>query len=209
MIVKLAWPLATVLARLKIPPAKVFVPEISDIEQTLADKLSRLCAVKWHQQVRFPSPFCDFFLDVGCLIRPGRAIGIECDGRDFHQDKVRDFCRDALMLGTGRLARIYRIEAWAIRKRELDWLRMLIALEPGLFDSVHLQTIEELGKSYDKLMGQRLQERYTGFMCWRDLETESVKEFLKFARAIQGITFSELVIRAKAFGEGGFRNTPP
>lgn len=201
MVVDLARPLSTVLARLKSLPTKEFKPEISDIEQILVDKLSRHCAVKWHQQVRFRTPFCDFFLDTGCLIRPGRAIGVECDGREFHKDKVRDFCRDALILGTGRLACIYRIEAWAIRKRELDWLRILSVLEPGLFGCERLQTIGELGNGYDKLMSRQLRDRYTGFIFRREPEMESVKEFLEFTRANHGITFPELVERARGFDE--------
>lgn len=200
MIVNLSRALSTVLARLKIRPVGNFKPEISDIEQILFDKLSRYCAVKWYQQVQFTTPFCDFFLDMGCLIRPGHAIGVECDGREFHQDPVRDFCRDALILGTGRLACIYRIEAWAIRKRELDWLRMLSAMEPGLLACERLQTIAELGSSYDKLMGLKLRIRYTNFIFRRVPAMESVKRFLEFARKNQGITFPELVDRARAFG---------
>ncbi len=199
MIVDLARSISTVFARLKILDVSKFKPEISDIEQILADKLSRYCAVKWYQQVPFTTPFCNFFLDMGCSIRPDHAIGVECDGREFHQDPIRDFCRDALILGTGRLACIYRIEAWAIRKRELDWLRILGALEPGLFDRERLRTIEELGDGYDKRMGQQLGDKNTRFIFWRAPEMESVKGFLEFATANQGITFPELVNRARAF----------
>jgi hypothetical protein len=198
MIVSLARPLATVLSRLKLLPAREFTPEISDIEQVLADKLSRYCAAKWHQQVSFRTHFCDFFLDMGCQIRPGRAIGVECDGREFHQDKVRDFCRDALMLGTGRLACIYRIEAWAIRKRDFDWLRILGSLEPGLFDCQRLQTLAELGSVYDNRVGTQIRDRYIGFLSRRSPEMESIKEFLEFAKENQGITFPKLVDRDKA-----------
>lgn len=201
MVIELARLIPTVLAHLKIQPANKFKPEISDIEQILADKLSRYSAVKWYQQVPFTTPFCDFFLDMGCSIRPGHAIGVECDGREYHRDPVRDFCRDALILGTGRLACIYRIEAWAILKREFDWLRILSVLEPGLFDCERLQTIKELGYSHDELTGQQLRDRYTGFIFRRVPEMESVNRFLEFARANLGITFPELVNRARTFSE--------
>jgi hypothetical protein len=174
------------------PPSSTFHPQLSIIAP---DKLSQHCTVKWYQQVRFTTPFSDFYLDMGCSIRPGYAIGVECDGREFHKDPVRDFCRDALMLGTGRLAYIYRIEAWAIRKREIDWLRILCILEPDLFDSKRLQTINEIGCGYDQVLGRRLEDRYFGFISRRCPETETVNEFLEFARANQGINFLELVNR--------------
>lgn len=174
-----------------------FKPEISEIEQTLADFLTSHCAVKWYQQVRFETSFCEFFLDMGCLVKPGRAIGIECDGKEFHRDHVREFCRDALILGTGRLACVYHIEAWAIRKRLIDWLRILAVVEPDLFTARHHEIFAGLGAGYDLKLQRTLADRYTGFMFRRRPEMESVKRFLRFARVNDHLSFYQLVDRAR------------
>jgi hypothetical protein len=195
MITSLAQALSSVFALRKLSRLCGFTPKISDVEQDLADTLSRHSTVKWHQQVPFSTSFCEFFLDMGCLIRPGRAIGIECDGHPYHTDKIRDFCRDALILGTGRLACIYHIEAWAIRKRQLDWLRVLSELEPGFFSPGRLQIIQALARGHDEVVGRKLQERNVGFIYWRTPEMDSVKRFLEFAGAEKGISFPELVER--------------
>jgi hypothetical protein len=201
MITSLAQALSSVFTLRKLSRLYKFIPETSDLEQDLVDTLSRHSAVKWHQQVPISTSFCNFFLDMGCLIKAGRAIGVECDGHPYHTDKMCDFCRDALILGTGRLACIYRIEAWAIRKRRIDWMRILSELEPGLFAAGSLQAIQGLGVCYDEATGLKLQERYIGFIYWRRPEMDSVKRFLDFAGANQGISFPELVERARASEE--------
>jgi hypothetical protein len=197
MITSLAQALSSVFALRKLSYLCEFTPEISEVEQDLADTLPRHSTVKWYQQVPFSTSFCDFFLDMGCLIRPGRAIGIECDGHPYHTDKTRDFCRDALILGTGRLACIYHIEAWAIRKRQVDWMRLLSELEPGLFAPGRLQAIQALARGYDEVTGLKLRERYIGFIYWRTPGMDSVRRFLEFAEANQGISFPKLVERAR------------
>jgi hypothetical protein len=197
--------LSAVFGRWKVPQLYKFTPEISDIEQDLHDILSRQCTVMWPRQVEFVTRFGRFFLDMGCLIRPGRAIGMECDGRSYHKDKLRDFCRDALLLGTGRLACIYRIEAWAIRKRQIDWLRILSELEPGLFTPECLQAIQGLGRGYDEVTGKKLRERYTGFMSCLMPEMAPTKRFLELAKANQGISFPKLVERAREYEQRGWQ----
>jgi hypothetical protein len=178
-----------------------FEPEISEIEQKLVNRLTEYSRVKWYQQVEFPTPFATFFLDVGCLVKPGRAIGIECDGQDFHRDQVREFCRDALILGTGRLAHIYHIEAWSVERRYIDWLFILSRLEPDIFTSASLEAIDGLAKANDFHRGTSIQGRYTGFMYRRTHEMQTIKDFIQFARAHCGtVSFSKLVELAK---EGG------
>jgi hypothetical protein len=184
-----------------MPNTKDFKPEISEIEQFLVDLLARHSAVKWHQQVEFRTTFCEFFLDMGCLVRPGRAIGLECDGKEYHLDPVREFCRDALILGTGRLACIYHIEAWAIRKRQIDWLRILSELEPEVFTPESRIAIHGLAAGFDKVTMLRIDDRYTGFMFRSTAQSKNVKSFLEFAKSNSGVSFPVLVERAREKGE--------
>jgi hypothetical protein len=201
MLTKLDQALSSFFARRKLSRAYDFTPQISEVEQELADTLSRHSTVKWFQQVPFSTSFCDFYLDMGCLLRAGHAIGVECDGHPYHTDDMRDFCRDALILGTGRLAWIYHIEAWAVRKRQIEWMWILSKLEPGLFTTESHQSIRRLGIGYDELTGTKLPKRYIGFIYRRSPEMDSVKRFLEFAEANQGISFPELVERARACEE--------
>src|SRR5260370_1407690 len=47
-----------------------FEPEISEIEQSLVNRLNEYSQVRWYQQVKFPTGFATFFLDAGCLVKP-------------------------------------------------------------------------------------------------------------------------------------------
>jgi len=174
-----------------------FDPEISLIEQSLVNRLNQYSRVKWYQQVEFPTGFATFYQDAGCLVKKGRAVGIECDGPDFHRDHVREFCRDALILGTGRLAQIYHVEAWAIDRRYTDWLFILGVLEPEIFTPASLEAINGLAQANDIHRGTRIKERYADFIYRRSPEMETVKDFIQFARSHSGITFRKLVEIAK------------
>lgn len=174
-----------------------YVPEISEPEQELVDSLARHTGLQWYQQVPFELGCATFYLDAGCLINKGRAIGIECDGRLHHQDKLLDCCRDALILGTGRLACIYRIDAWAVRKRKYDMLRLLGRMEPGLIPPDTLRAVEDVCVAHEGRLGLTMQERARGFIYRMVPGTTWVNDFLTFARQTQnqGIQFKELVRR--------------
>jgi hypothetical protein len=184
-----------------------FIPKISETEQSLADHLSRLTSAKWHQSVSFKTSFCEFFLDMGCRVKEGRAIGLECDGTDFHKDKVREFCRDALILETRRLACIYHIEAWAVRVRQFDWLFILGKLEPDLFTREKLETIKGLVIGYDQYKSLKFKDRSIRFMSWRTPDDPDVKSFLEFAKRMHGFSFPTLVEQARATDRWPARRT--
>src|SRR4051794_29483172 len=97
-----------------------FVPTVSDTEVSLVDMLSRYSVAGWRPQLDIETSFCTFWMDAAFSVRPDRTIAVECDGLEYHDDPVREFCRDALILGTGQVACIYHIEAWAVRKRYFD-----------------------------------------------------------------------------------------
>jgi len=85
----------------------------------------------------------DFVLEIN-----GRKIGLECDGKHFH-DKQRDEIRDAAILETGFVDVIYRVSGKSLWFSPYDVLDLLRLKEPDLI-SEHggklLKTIFELDK---------------------------------------------------------------
>ncbi|HEX7241201.1 MAG TPA: hypothetical protein VF263_13085 [Longimicrobiaceae bacterium] len=69
----------------------------------------------------------DFVLDTG-----KRRVGLECDGKDFH-DPWRDRRRDALILGTGVVGAIYRFPGSAVYHAPEACLYGLAGFEPDGF----------------------------------------------------------------------------
>ena len=111
-------------------------PELeSEIENIFEYELLKYSSadVSWRRQVEFQT--------IGGLFRPdfvasvsGCAIGLECDGRGFH-DLIRDECRDALILGDGFLNTIYRFTGKNIFRWPADCLYFLSLYEPWLFSA--------------------------------------------------------------------------
>jgi hypothetical protein len=89
------------------------------------------------------------------------------------------------------------MDAWAVRKRRFDWIRLLVELEPEIFDAGRAQVIRELNMGFDKMIGLDLQKRGLRFLSRRIPQMASVHRFLEFAKCNQGITFPQLVERAR------------
>jgi hypothetical protein len=67
------------------------------------------------------------------LITPGGyRVGIECDGKEFHEPS-RDEWRDAMILGGNHLDALYRIRGSDITYHLDDLLYLLSVLEPSIF----------------------------------------------------------------------------
>jgi hypothetical protein len=65
---------------------------------------------------------------------PGKkSIGIECDGREFH-DPLADLFRDALILGSSGISAIYRFPGRVLSSRPEDALYLLSYWEPDFFN---------------------------------------------------------------------------
>lgn len=71
----------------------------------------------------------DFRID-----RPGggMAVGIECDGKDFHSP-LADSKRDAAIVATGVVDKIYRIKGHDIVFHLADSIHLLSIMEPWIF----------------------------------------------------------------------------
>lgn len=73
-----------------------------------------------------------FVLDFVALTPAGYRVGIECDGKDFH-DAGRDEWRDAMILGDGYADAIYRIRGSDIHYVIHDVLYLMASFDPVLF----------------------------------------------------------------------------
>ncbi|WP_109123598.1 hypothetical protein [Dyella sp. C11] len=74
-----------------------------------------------------------FVLDFVLTGLSGHRVGIECDGKAFH-DESRDEWRDAMIIGGGFVDEIYRIRGSDIVHNMDDVLYLLACFEPDLFD---------------------------------------------------------------------------
>jgi very-short-patch-repair endonuclease len=69
----------------------------------------------------------DFFLSLG-----GTAIGIECDGSKYH-DQQKDRIRDTLILGSGTVDTIFRLNGRNIVNNLNDCLWLIAQFRPKYF----------------------------------------------------------------------------
>lgn len=172
-----------------------FQPAESKAEGTMVEKLEWACPqIKWYRQVIVVTPFATFHADASCLVREGYALAFECDGGPYHQDPLRDFCRDCLILQAGRVAKVYRMPAWCFDPRSLRWLDCLVSLsrcEPDLMDPGRLEVIRgvEAGITQWEMLPL---ERRGSQLVWTSLQANGVQEFLAFASGRKG-TFPNLV----------------
>ncbi len=68
------------------------------------------------------------------LFMRNKKIGIECDGKDYHNFKT-DLVRDSIILGEEKLDTIYRIGGKDINFAEDDSLLAISLMEPNLFEN--------------------------------------------------------------------------
>ena len=73
-----------------------------------------------------------FIIDFLIQDETGYQVGIECDGKDFHEES-RDEWRDAMILGDGHVDAMYRLRGSDINFNIEDILFLLSELEPTIF----------------------------------------------------------------------------
>lgn len=87
-----------------------------------------------------------FILDFLLTAPGGYRVGIECDGKKFHEPS-RDEWRDAMILGGNHLDAMYRIRGSDITYHLDDVLYLLSALEPCLFASRAMTSLKVLASA--------------------------------------------------------------
>lgn len=104
-------------------------PIESDVAWLLCKRLDR--EARLIPQFRVKTAAGNFRLDF-MVERHGRRIGIECDGKEFH-DEVRDRERDYHILASGAVAAIYRMPGAGIVYHLDDLVFFLTHYEPNMF----------------------------------------------------------------------------
>lgn len=138
-------------------PSYYSPPYDSPIEDAFAYAITKYLAddVLLEKQVAV-STICGRFVVGFILSSPTiRRIGIECDGRDFH-DAHGDEWRDATILGGKHVESIYRLRGADITYHLDDLLYIICRLEPEIFSNrglVNLHTLasdDAKAKSFER-----------------------------------------------------------
>jgi len=122
------------------------------------------CALRWEHEVDTDAG--TFRLDFLLTHRStGRAIGIECDGRDFHS-VARDSKRDEAIMRTRCVAEIYRVRGKDCHHCGLDVLQLIAQREPWIAsDAFHQQaTFQPPPTTYRDEAVACLEGGYNGLM---------------------------------------------
>lgn len=103
----------------------------SPIEVIFAEEARQWLAQTLEPQVPVVTPYGTFRLDF-----VAGDVAFECDGKEWHDDPDRDALRDVIVLATGRVQTIYRLQGKDIVHRCDDLMLALSDLEPDLFRPV-------------------------------------------------------------------------
>lgn len=88
-------------------------------------------SVRLDKQVEAATPWGTFRIDF-VLSGNGPRVGVECDGREFHEE-YRDEWRDALLLGTGAVDTIYHLRGADLTYHVEDLLYLMSRWDGHLF----------------------------------------------------------------------------
>lgn len=91
-----------------------------------------LQTVKFDSQLEFKTHHGAFRVDFILVAENSKKVGVECDGRDFHEP-FRDEFRDAILLGEGHLDTLYHFRGCDITYYPEDCIWLMSILDPELF----------------------------------------------------------------------------
>ena len=132
------------------PPEDVGVCE-SSIEENFYWAISKVTNddVRVYRQHKVETQIGRFRLDF-LLERSGdgMAIGVECDGKDFHSPES-DAKRDAAIVSTGVVDKIYRITGHDLVFHLEDSIQMLAIMEPWIVSKRGAANLEALSHPSD------------------------------------------------------------
>lgn len=116
-------------------PPQYAPPYDSPIEDLFAKHFLRYAAagITFEPQYSVHTLCGTFIVDFLIVDAGGRRIGIECDGKDFH-DLARDEWRDGMILGDVHIDAIYRFRGRDLHHAWEDVMYFLCSMEPSVFD---------------------------------------------------------------------------
>lgn len=103
-----------------------------------------------------------FFLDFAVEDQQGHIIGIECDGKEFHEP-YRDEWRDAIILGAGHISEIVRIRGADIYYNIIDALYVLLIWFPSFFSESGIINLTFLASDYIKRSQGSIKDSLSAF----------------------------------------------
>jgi hypothetical protein len=123
-------------------------PYDSPIEDRFAHHYVKYASdeVEMKPQVEVKTLCGRFILDFVLSTSDGIRIGIECDGREFH-DESRDEWRDAMILGEGHVDVMYRLRGSDITYFIEDILYLMVVLDPFLFSFRAMENLKVLAST--------------------------------------------------------------
>jgi len=96
-----------------------------DIQKVIPDDATM------QRQFECPTALGNFRLDF-ILELPGRRVGFECDGKDFHESE-KDSVRDRAIVDAGHVERIYRLRGYDIHFHVHDAFDLIAARDKEIF----------------------------------------------------------------------------
>lgn len=162
-------------------PTQYKPPYDSPIDDLFAQHFLRYAAAGISFEPKYPAhTLCGIFV-VDFLIADGngRRIGIECDGREFH-DLSRDEWRDGMILGEEHLDAIYRFRGQDLHHAWEDVMYFLCSMEPTVFACNAPRNLQVLSSEEVRKSMQDLHREFYSFGSPRD--SESFCNFHAFAR---------------------------
>lgn len=122
----------------------------SPLENLVFDQLAKRLPAGVLLQTQVPAnTLCGTFrLDSMATVQ-NRRIGIECDGKEYH-DEYRDEWRDAMILGDGHTDEIIRLRGCDLAYHFDDCVFLLSKIQPLLFSGRHIDVVERLASARAK-----------------------------------------------------------
>lgn len=155
-------------------------PYDSPIEDHFAKQFLRYAAagIAFEPQYTVHTLCGTFIVDFLIVDAAGRRIGIECDGKEFH-DLSRDEWRDGMILGDAHIDAIYRFRGQDLHYAWEDVMYFLCSMEPSVFDPCAPRNLHVL--SSDEVR-ENMQDLYQEFYSFRYRDSEISGDFSAIVR---------------------------
>lgn len=199
-------------------------PYDSPIEDTFAYHYVKYASdeVNMNPQLKVTT-LCGRFIIDFVLFTSDQRIGIECDGREFH-DESRDEWRDAMILGEGHIDAIYRLRGRDLTYYIEDILYLMAVLEPCLFSSRATENLKVLASSEIQSLPKSHCEEHYHFKYRNEVDVGGVRvearrrvvptgqrrfwqSAYRFAESIGGGTLDDVMERYRVEPSGTLRSS--
>jgi len=119
----------------------------------------------------------------------GRRVGLECDGKEYH-DEWRDEWRDAMIIGGGHADETIRFRGCDLTYHLDDCFYLLSKIQPLLFSDRQAQVIERLASEQVKrYVGNETDWQLGAFLEYGRIKDSAAVDFVSiYRRSREGLT---------------------